>query len=325
MLEARPARCLRRLPGRETFAWPERVEVAAPGGSSAASSRGDGELPAGAISGAVPADAMPGATPDAMPDARPGATAASPVPVRSGMIVKRHEPSGGALSRLGLAPRPSAARREYEALAALSAAGLPVPRPFFWCEGDGRSAVAMELVEHRQTLRMALADAAAAEAAALLDELARLVARLHEAGWCHRDLYLEHVLVRRAPEPAGPLSGPPAGPLAGPPAGWGLVLIDLGRARAGRALRRRWFVKDLAALLHSTPAAVSRAARLRFLARYLDLRGLSGGAGGRAALRAWAEAVERKRARLATHRPRHGEHVPEHEAAERALRRGELG
>ncbi|MGB0686346.1 MAG: hypothetical protein ACPGQD_09265, partial [Planctomycetota bacterium] len=34
--------------------------------------------------------------------------------------------------------------------------------------------------------------------------------------------------------------------------------------------RRRWFVKDLAALEHSAPATVTRADRLRFLLAYLS-------------------------------------------------------
>jgi hypothetical protein len=62
-------------------------------------------------------------------------------------------------------------------------------------------------------------------------------------------------------------------------------------------------VKDLGALLHSTPAGVPTGARLRFLAGYLDAMGVT----ERRARRRWARDVERRRARLAAHVPRHGE------------------
>jgi tRNA A-37 threonylcarbamoyl transferase component Bud32 len=221
------------------------------------------------------------------------------------MIVKRH---GARAGRAWLGRR-TPGEREYEALAELAAIGLPVPRPLFWSERAGRSAVAMELVEHRETLHGALDRARGAEARALIEELARVVARFHDEGWYHRDLYLQHVVVRTGP--AGVGSGP-----IGPGAANRLCLIDLGRARHAAAPRRRWFVKDLAALLHSAPAGLGRAAQLRFLVRYLRLRGVR----GRSEVLGWARAIERKRARMAAHEPRHGEHIPEHEAAERELR-----
>jgi len=266
LLAARPERYLRRMPGRETFVWP----------SSAI------DLPSPSL----------GAESDS------GAN-------RGRMIVKRHRASAGRawLDRLRGRHAGSPGRREYEALAELSAAGLPVPRPLSWCARDGWSAVAMELVEHRETLRGALARARGTETRQLVEELADVVARLHGQGWYHRDLYLEHVVVRRERHRDGAASGR-------------LCLIDLGRARREVAPRRRWFVKDLAALLHSAPPELEPAARLRFFARYLRLRGVR----DRAEARGWARAVERKRARLAGHRPRHGEDIPEHIAAERELR-----
>lgn len=174
----------------------------------------------------------------------------------------------------------SPGRREYDNLERLAAEGLPVPRALAWAEGgSGTSLVAMELVSARGDLRAELARGAPPRP--WLEPLVRLVSGLHRLGWYHRDLYLEHVLLARDPER--------------------LVLLDVGRARRQRAPRRRWFVKDVAALAHSTPACVPARARLRFLARYLDELAVV----ARPARRRFAAAVERKRARLAAHRPRH--------------------
>jgi hypothetical protein len=109
------------------------------------------------------------------------------------------------------------------------------------------------------------------------------VIRLHEGGWYHRDLYLQHFLA---------LEDPPR-----------LVLLDVGRARKEPRARERWFVKDLAALLHSSPERLRRLAGLRFLARYLDGRGIQ----RPAERRAWARAVEAHERRMARHQPRYGE------------------
>jgi tRNA A-37 threonylcarbamoyl transferase component Bud32 len=180
----------------------------------------------------------------------------------------------------GIAVR-SPGRRECENLRELTAGGFPVPRPLAWFEQGARSAVVMELVAHETTLRAALPDMAAAERVGWGAEVAALVARLHTAGWYHRDLYLEHlVLARRGPSR--------------------LALLDVGRARRQAQVRRRWFVKDVAALLHSAPDAVCARERLRLLARYLDERGVS----ERPARRVFAREVERKARRIAAHAPR---------------------
>jgi len=177
---------------------------------------------------------------------------------------------------------------EYQNLRDLARDGIPVPRALSWsAERTGalrlarRSEVEMERIEHAETLRERLARAAPAERRALGERLLALVVRLHEAGWYHRDLYLQHFVLR----------------------GEELVLLDVGRARHERAPRARWFVKDLAALLHSCPRSVPGRERLRFVARYLEARGL----GGR---REWLRAILRREARMARHVPRHGETRP---------------
>jgi len=178
----------------------------------------------------------------------------------------------------------SAGRREAENLIELSELGVPTPRALGWCGVDGmrapreRSAMWMERVEHATTLRDELErDPAAGER--WLERLAQCSARLHAAGWRHRDYYLQHWLVTDR----------------------GLVLIDVGRCEREIDMRTRWFVKDIAALLHSCPAAVPARTRLRFLARYLDLRGLE----QRDVRRRFARAVLAKARRIAAHAPRH--------------------
>lgn len=183
----------------------------------------------------------------------------------------------------GRAPR-SPGRREFENLIRLAGEGFAVPRGLVWVEergARGRSGVVMERVPHETTLRERLAAAGPGERRVVLRDLASLVARLHGAGWFHRDLYLQHFVCRDE--------------------GTGPVLLDVGRARRERSPRRRWFVKDLAALLHSCPDGVGAAERLRFLCDYLRGRG----GDGRAERRSWTRAVLAKERRLAAHAPRH--------------------
>jgi tRNA A-37 threonylcarbamoyl transferase component Bud32 len=136
----------------------------------------------------------------------------------------------------------------------------------------------MEDVPHRCTLRDELEHADARVRGRRSAELLDLVVRLHGQGFHHRDLYLQHFLVRQGDGV--------------------LVLIDVGRVRRGR--RSRWLVKDLAALLHSTPERVTSREKLHFAAGWLDARGIT----GRGARRRWLRAIERKRARIAAHVPR---------------------
>jgi len=181
-------------------------------------------------------------------------------------------------------------RREHDNLEALRARGLPVPRPIAWAQegsrapfgGPVRSLVVMEEIEHRETLRDRLRHSDASERRRWSAELLLVVARLHGGGWHHRDLYLQHFLL----QPEGETSR--------------LVMIDVGRARRDPFARRRWHVKDLAALRHSCPASVGDREQLRFLSRYLDLRGIA----GRAARSALARAVVVKAGRIARHVPR---------------------
>lgn len=94
----------------------------------------------------------------------------------------------------------------------------------------------------------------------LVAATADLIARMHGAGYMHRDLYLCHIFF-----------DPEASPMRA------LHLIDLQRVLCPRTLRPRWVVKDLAALNYSAPRRlVSRGDRLRWLKRYLGLEKLNG-------------------------------------------------
>lgn len=111
----------------------------------------------------------------------------------------------------------------------------------------------------------------------LLEPLAWLASRFHAAGYCHKDFYLGHVFVREI----SPLK---------------LFLIDLQRCQRLGLNRRRWVVKDLAALHYSLVirAGFSVQAWEEFLARYgeVDSR--------------MSRGIEAKSARIARHRPQYG-------------------
>ncbi len=226
-LDAEPPRYMRRVAGRETFAWPAETGLSAP------------------------------------------------------YVVKRTLARG-------------AGAREFRVLDALARDGFAVPRALAWCEEraflrSGRSCVVMERIPHASTLRERLAVSDPAERRRWSDALLDLVVRLHERGWYHRDLYLQHVVVRED-------HGEPAE----------LVLLDVGRARHEVAPRTRWFVKDLAALLHSTPRAVGARERLCFLAAYLDRRGIT----RRSDRRRWLARIDSKERKMAAHTPKAGEDAP---------------
>lgn len=152
-----------------------------------------------------------------------------------------------------------------------AAAGRTPGGESFFCSAELEGAVTLEdlLSDPRRRCR------------SRVRRLAELVRRLHAIPMCHRDLYFCHIFVRREDE--------------------ALFLIDLQRlvGGPGRRLRRRWLVKDLAALRHASDRpGVTRADRLRFLLAYLDRRRVD------PEVRAWVRRVERKARRIARHRPR---------------------
>ena len=206
-----------------------------------------------------------------------GVAAASSV---SRVVVKRFDRGTGWRSRLAKDP----AQCEFRALHGLRGLGIPVPAPVLhaWSPALGRSIVIMGEVPHRRSLRQAIAadpdPVARAKAEAL--QLAELAARLHGAGWYHRDLYLQHVVEH---EDDG-----------------SLVLLDLGRARWERSPRVRWFQKDLSALHVSGGVEYREALLEALLGEYFRLRRLPD-----ADLAGWKRAIRRRSARVLARRPRH--------------------
>ena len=183
------------------------------------------------------------------------------------------------------------AQREFESLLWLAQRGLCVPRPIGWVQAGTRSLVAMEYAEHRTDLRAALSGDARLWSRVRVP-LRRWVQRLHGSRRgpqaAHRDLYLQHFLIG-----ADPRQG---------------TLIDVGRLLIGDPLRQRWIEKDLAALAHSCPDSVTELQRLAWLGAYLRRR--DPGRDRRQQRRElwlWARRIERRRQRMAQHRPRFGE------------------
>ncbi|UCE61436.1 MAG: phosphotransferase [Phycisphaerales bacterium] len=96
----------------------------------------------------------------------------------------------------------------------------------------------------------------------LIEPTASLIARLHECGYIHRDLYLSHLFFD-----------------ADAPADRALHLIDLQRVIRPAGRQGRWIVKDLASLNFSTPFVLfSNIDRLRWLKHYLGMSKLDASA-----------------------------------------------
>jgi hypothetical protein len=200
----------------------------------------------------------------------------------------------------------SPGRRECESLLALAEAGVPVPGALAWFEersalgyfgvrggtnGGACSAVLMRRVPHEENLRQML-ERDPSLVPRFFDELLELVLRLHGQGFYHRDLYLQHFVP--APVLGSEANGGPTR----------LVLLDAGRARRQDSPRRRWMVKDLAALAHSS-RGLPEQVREAFLRRYLARAGWRGGGARRfaRAVLAKAESIARHAAETTENQP----------------------
>jgi heptose I phosphotransferase len=87
--------------------------------------------------------------------------------------------------------------------------------------------------------------------------LARFVSAFHQAGACHRDLYLCHIFIDIEPASDRPPN---------------FTLIDLARTHRPRLRRMRWLLKDLSQLDASArQIGATRTDRWRFLLTYLGL------------------------------------------------------
>ena len=158
----------------------------------------------------------------------------------------------------------SPARQEWDAISQLRQFGFDVPEPVAF--GESLSAFGSPRRSFMVTREVAgpqLDDLLAegfpdphgrGERAArdqVLRDVSGMIRRFHGSGFFHRDLYLCHLIVAEDER-------------------WGRpYVIDLGRVEQQDRPRRRWLVKDLAALQHSAPPTVTRADRLRFVLNYL--------------------------------------------------------
>jgi len=90
---------------------------------------------------------------------------------------------------------------------------------------------------------------------ALIGEVARMTAAMHQAGVNHRDCYICHFLLHLEPAPT--------------PEHLRLSLIDLHRAQTRKQVPKRWRNKDLAGLYFSAlEIGLTRRDKLRFLKSY---------------------------------------------------------
>lgn len=114
---------------------------------------------------------------------------------------------------------------------------------------------------------------------AVIRDLSGLVRRLHSSGFYHKDLYLQHLIVKDDPR-------------------WGRpYMVDLQRVEQKFPPARRWLIKDLAALHYSAPASFTRSDRLRFLLQYLGKTRVD------PLIRRWIQDVEAKVTRMKGHQP----------------------
>lgn len=113
----------------------------------------------------------------------------------------------------------------------------------------------------------------------VVEQLAGIIRRMHAGRLCHRDLYTAHIFVDICENGQARF-----------------CLIDLQRMVRLGLRKKRWYVKDLAALAASAPVGlISRTDRMRFLLAYLQPGGLDGKE------KRWWRAIEAKGARMMKH------------------------
>ncbi len=176
---------------------------------------------------------------------------------------------------LGLGPGETAARREVRYVRLLTADGIEVMSVAAYgetLEPDGRLEAFLLTEELRgyedlgrflrrrfPPLPRRITPGRDQDLLRLIERIAEVARRFHQAGYNHRDFYCFHFFVR---EPS--------------PGDFEIRLIDLQRVQRRRWRRRRWLVKDLAQLAWSAPRdRIGLTHRLAFLRHYLGRRRLS--------------------------------------------------
>jgi hypothetical protein len=197
--------------------------------------------------------------------------------------LKRHTPPGAQAGTAGV--------KEWDNIEALNALGISCPALVAAGSGARNGAPcsflitaaipdAIPLDDYLRQLYDAHGDEAVWQTKReIISRLAELARRLHGHGFHHKDFYLCHVFVNHETPVVGPLA-----------------LIDLQRLGRARFFRRRWIVKDLAALNYSaTPDFTTATDRLRFVMAYLGITRLT------PAARRLIRSVNRKTERIRRH------------------------
>jgi heptose I phosphotransferase len=195
--------------------------------------------------------------------------------------VKRYNSPPGESFWAGLLARQfsSPAAREWAVLRRLERLGIAAPHPAACIEERNGKRVARaalitaglpaEISLEKIILEQPLPPARRQRFAR---ELGAILRAMHEGGVNHRDFYLVHIRVGEDDK---------------------LYVTDLNRADIRKRVTRRWRVKDVAALLHSAPAAVTATDKARFARAYFgqQLR----------EHKSFVRAVVRKSARMTAH------------------------
>jgi len=194
-------------------------------------------------------------------------------------VLKRYAARKGLLPRWGTSP----AEHEWGVLVQLEEQDFPVPRPLaVGAESGprGRSFLLMQWLPG-QDLKVLLREHPVANWRTDLPvRMGAFTRRFHQSGLFHRDYYLNHFrLDLEDPEKQ-------------------LGLLDLQRVGRGSPPRRRWLIKDLAALASSCPANVRQTERLRFLLAYLGKKRVD------SSLRGWMGSILAKEKRIRAHQPK---------------------
>jgi tRNA A-37 threonylcarbamoyl transferase component Bud32 len=150
--------------------------------------------------------------------------------------------------------RPAPPLREWRAARALAELAVPapavyalvLPRPF----GAGSAYLVMESLAGAVGVNRYALHATRARRRRLVEAVAAFLAVLHARGVSHADLKGSNLLVRERGD------------------GFELFLVDLASVRCQRAVSEAERMDALAQLNASTPLAVTRAERMRFLAHY---------------------------------------------------------
>ncbi|WP_339648953.1 lipopolysaccharide core heptose(I) kinase RfaP [Halopseudomonas pelagia] len=157
------------------------------------------------------------------------------------------------------------ADQEWKAIEALTAAGVPTMTAVAYGERGANPATRHSfIITEELAPTISLEDYSRdwpimppppALKRALINEVANMTRRMHQAGVNHRDCYICHFLLHTDQQPSAEQ--------------FRLSLIDLHRAQIRPAVPRRWRDKDLAGLYFSALAiGLTRRDKLRFLRTY---------------------------------------------------------